>query len=85
MNKFSNIWLHVTHFLPLRDIDYARLFTHLLAALLLALSACFTTGMSLHVVLVGWLGTSLIYVSGYLQRGVRENVDVPPKFYPEEK
>ena len=81
-SKFSNLILHTIHLLPLRDVDYARLATHLTAALLLALSACFTTGMSLHLVLMGWMGTSLIYVSGYLQRGVREDVVIAEKVYP---
>jgi hypothetical protein len=70
--KIYDLVAHIVRMIPLRDVDYSRMLVHLGGALLLALSTYFTAGIPVHTIMYGWIGGSLIYISGYLQKGTHE-------------
>jgi hypothetical protein len=82
-NSIGTLFYHVVHFLPLNLVDYKRLTVHILASVMLSLALFLTTHIPFKEVANAWAGASLIYVAGYLQRGIKEEDTIPVKIYDE--
>jgi hypothetical protein len=79
MQKFKDLVNHVFHFVPWNDVDLHRLAIHIFASFLGALATILNSGIPAKVVLVSWLSGALIYISGYMQRSYKTDVEVPAK------